>query len=79
MLKRVVLKHSTGLYQILGTTDQLQASLKEVDLPTFLDGVDFFDHKGSCSLITVKTRYVLYRENIQASTISDKTFNPSQL
>lgn len=71
--KRIVIEHTQGrlkgLSQILGTDDQLKAGLRTSDLPVFLASVELGDHQGACSLITVKARYVLYRE----------TFGPPQL
>ena len=66
MSKRIVLHHTTGAYaglwQILGTDDQLMEKFKTASLPEYVAEVEFIDHKGSCSLISVKSRYVLYRE-----------------
>lgn len=54
-----------GLMQILGLDTELLKRAKSTVLPTAVDGVDFGDHKGACSLVEMKTRHVLYREIIE--------------
>ena len=77
--KRVVLQYTKGplaeLWQLLGTVSQLKCSLQATELPAFVDPVDFLDHKGACSLVAVKPRYVHYRELMAPAT---STFHPSQ-
>ena len=84
MSKRVVLEYTTGvfkgLWQILGTDDQLKEGLKVEELPSFVSPVQFIDHVGACSLVTVKPRYILYRELIVPDpAATSKTFHPAQL
>lgn len=83
MSKRVVLVYTTGryagLHQILGTVDQLQATLQVSDLPAFVEPVQFLDHSGACSLVTVTPRYALYREIFTPVTARPaSTFHPDQ-
>jgi hypothetical protein len=63
---RVVLRHGsgrrTGLRQILGTVDQALQELGVESLPSQIEGVDFVGHRGSCRLVGVFKRYVLYTE-----------------
>lgn len=62
--KRVVVQHTkgrlAGLWRILGAVSELKGK----PLPTYTENVDFITHKGSCSLVQIKGRYVLYRENL---------------
>ena len=80
-MKRIVIEYTTGtlkgLWQILGTDDQLKEGLKVEELPPFISPVQFIDHVGECSLITVKPRYALYQELIQTSTVT-AAFTPEQ-
>ncbi len=75
-MKRVVLIHRSGLHQILGTTDQLKEGLGVAELPSFLENVQYGDHTGSCSLVMVKPRYVVYKETIAPLTLG--RFNEEQ-
>ena len=79
--KRIVLVQtkgsSKGLWRILGTMSQLKDSLKVEELPTMLFDVTFSDHNSPCSLVTIKERYVLYREVIEPQSYG--SMNPSQL
>ena len=82
--KRVVLVYTTGAYaglwQILGTTDDLKANMRLSELPPFVEQVHYLDHVGACSLVTVKPRYVLYRELLAPATRSPApSFHPAQL
>lgn len=84
-MKRIVLITTSGayrgLYQILGTEDQLRDKMQVTNMPEFVSPVDFLDHQGACSLVAVKPRYILYREIITPGPItgSHPTFHPAQL
>ena len=60
--KRIVLQHTVGplagLFRIVGTNEGFPDGLP----PACVDGVDLIDHEGTCSLLKVKPRYLLYRE-----------------
>ena len=73
--KRIVVQHTkgrlSGLWRIMGAQSELEGR----PLPPYTDNVDFITHKGSCSLISIRTRYVLYRENLFNAA---QDFHPSQ-
>lgn len=79
--KRVVLLHCrgalAGLFQIQGCTDQLPNF--ETTLPPFVDNLNFGNHQGSASLVTVKPRFVLYRENTPKEGGRFDEFHPAQV
>lgn len=80
MTKRIVIEHTAGrlkgMMQILGTDDQLKKGMEVAELPTFLTPLDFGDHQGAASLITVTPRYAFYRETW--GPLDLKSFNPEQ-
>jgi hypothetical protein len=63
--KRVVLHHQggrfAGLWQIVGTTDELPQTVA-LNLPRTLPRLVFLDHEAAGILIAEKPRYVLYKE-----------------
>ena len=77
---RVVLEHTQGLwsgiYQILGTTDQVKADTGVGGLPNYIPDIQFGDHVNGASLVACKRSYVLYRELIVPDGL--KSFNPAQ-
>ena len=82
MPKRIVLQYTTGqfagLFQIVGTDDQLKEGLKTTDLPAFVPDVTFLDHQGSANLVQIKPRYALYRELITPAGSMAQQFHPEQ-
>lgn len=64
MNRRVVLRHASGLRQIVGTTDDLKRNLQVEDLPSSLPAIDFGDHLSPCRIETPRRRYVVYREAV---------------
>lgn len=81
MSKRVVLLWCrgplAGIHQIQGTEDQALRNLKVEALPTFVPEVDA--EGGSASLISVKPRFFLYRQNTPKETGRLNEFHPSQV
>ncbi len=85
MNKRIILEYTSGAYrglrQIVGTEDQLRTRLtpEVTELPSFIEGANFIEGRtGSCSLIRVKPRYILYRELIVPEQGTPALFHPSQ-
>ena len=80
--KRVVLLHCrgqrAGLHQIIGTQPKGPDG-QPAPMPEFMPEVDFGDHTGSVSLITVKPRFLLYRENTPKDMGSFNNFHPQQI
>lgn len=75
--KKIVIKHRSGLHQILGDTSQLPNG--NIMDATFLPAVQFGDHVAPASLVTVKDRYVIYHELMDApATGKLGEFHPEQ-
>lgn len=66
-----------GLHQIQGTEDQAKTNLQVAELPTFVPNIDA--EGGSASLISVKPRWFLYRQNTPKETGRLNEFHPSQV
>ena len=76
---RIVLEHTrgtwSGMRQILGTVDQVKASLQVDELPSYIANLNFGDRVNGASLVAVKRSYILYRELIAPTNMA---FNPLQ-
>lgn len=81
MSKRVVLLWcrgpKAGLHEITGTEDQILDAIKEETLPTFTPLEDALG--SSASLIAVKPRFFLYRQNTPKEAGRFDDFHPSQV
>lgn len=80
--RRIVLQQTQGkhkgLWWIMGTDDELLDPEGTVTLPDFVEHVDVGDHEASCSLISAKPRYVLYRE-VMPPAGKTAEFHPDQM
>jgi hypothetical protein len=82
-MHRIVLHYTSGeragLYQILGTTDQLIEHLNVNELPARVETVDFYDHHAPAIRVGTHTRYVLYREwrDVHSQQLND--LHPEQI
>lgn len=59
-----------GLYQILGTDDQLLRAEQLTTLPMCVAPVQFVDHEGAARLDRIHKHYILYREALLEQEIS---------
>ncbi len=82
--KRVVVAHNRGrlkgLHQIIGyarSADDQLAFIEAAGLSTSVPNADLGDHHGTIDLVTVKPRFVLYREPVVPEGTRE-SFHPAQ-
>lgn len=71
--KRIVLRYGSGerqgLYQIIGTEDQLKTDGHE--LPGRMENMPLFDHQATCIHAKTTARYHLYTELTEPQDLKD--------